>query len=82
MYCCVTFQNLTNDFRITYSKLWLSILDADLEAIKHYGNQLGVGELYGLFACMVTGRSWDSITAGIDKKKRTAAEVGRNRLEA
>lgn len=76
------YTNLTNDFRLTYSKLWLSILDADLEAIQHHGNQLGVGELYGLFACMVTGRSWDSISKGIDKKARTSEEQDEIKADA
>ncbi|KAK3886655.1 hypothetical protein Pcinc_009209 [Petrolisthes cinctipes] len=68
------YTNLTNDFRLKYSKLWMSILNADLDSIQKYGNQLGVGELYGLFACMVTGRSWNSISQGIDKTKRTYQE--------
>ncbi|KAK4325348.1 hypothetical protein Pmani_004064 [Petrolisthes manimaculis] len=68
------YTNLTNDFRLKYSNLWMSILNADLDSIQKYGNQLGVGELYGLFACMVTGRSWNSISQGIDKTKRTSHE--------
>lgn len=76
------YTKLTNDFRLTYSKLWLSILNADLEAIQHHGNQLGVGELYGLFACMVTGRSWNSISQGIDKKARTAQEQDEIKADA
>ena len=36
---------------------------------------MGVGQLYGLFACMVAGRSWSSITKGIDKSEKTKAEV-------
>ena len=38
-------------------------------------DHLGVGQLYGLFACMVTGRSWTSIQKGIDKSEKNAAEV-------
>nr|XP_045621055.1 aarF domain-containing kinase 1-like isoform X2 [Procambarus clarkii] len=68
------YTNLTTDFRITYSKFWLSILNADLDEIKRNGTELGVGELYGLFSCMVTGRSWNSITKGIDKMERTSTE--------
>jgi len=38
--------------------------------------KLGVGDLFGLFACMVTGRSWESITAqGGVSKKLTKEEV-------
>ena len=30
--------------------------------------------LYGLFACMVTGRSWSSIQKGVDVAERSASE--------
>ena len=68
-------QQLNNEFRINYSQFWLSILNANQEGIKEYADKLGVGQLYGLFACMVAGRSWSSITKGIDKSEKTKAEV-------
>jgi len=43
--------------------------------MKKNADHLGVGQLYGLFACMVTGRSWNSIQKGIDKSEKNAAEV-------
>ena len=46
-----------------------------MDGVKAYSVALGVGEYYGLFACMVAGRSWSSITKGIDKSERTKAEV-------
>lgn len=49
-------------------------MNANQEGIKEYADKLGVGQLYGLFACMVAGRSWSSITKGIDKAEKTAAE--------
>ena len=69
-------QQLTNDFRYNYAQFWHSILKADLEGIKQSADSLGVGNLYGLFACMVTGRSWGSIQKGIDKAEKNSAEVG------
>ena len=69
------FQQLTDEFRLHYSQFWSSILKADLEGMKKNADHLGVGELYGLFACMVTGRSWNSIQKGIDKSEKNAAEV-------
>ena len=60
---------------MNYSQFWLSILNADLKGIQNYADKLGVGQLYGLFACMVAGRSWSSITKGIDKAEKTRAEV-------
>jgi hypothetical protein len=71
----VYLQQLTNDFRLQYSQFWLSILKADIDGIKKAADLLGVGQLHGLFACMVTGRSWGSIQKGIDKAEKNSAEV-------
>ena len=38
-------------------------------------NEMGVGDLYGLFACIVTRRSWKSVTQGIDKSNMDSSEV-------
>jgi len=68
------YTQLNNEFRLNYSQFWLSILNANQDGIKEYADKLGVGQLYGLFACMVAGRSWSSITKGIDKAEKSAAE--------
>lgn len=60
------YANLTDKFRFEYSKLWMSILRVDRVGMKRHCNNLGIrGELYGLFACMVTGRPWESVMAGL-----------------
>lgn len=71
----LSLQQLTDDFRLHYSQFWNSILKADLDGMQKNADHLGVGQLYGLFACMVTGRSWTSIQKGIDKSEKNAAEV-------
>ncbi|CAK9809304.1 AarF domain-containing kinase 1 [Anthophora plagiata] len=63
------YANLSNEFRWEYSKLWLAILDGNKAAMQTHCANLGVGDLYGLLACMVSGRSWDAITAGVQKTK-------------
>jgi len=70
-------QTLTDEFRASYSKMWLAIINSDIGGIKKYSEELGVGDMYPLFACMVTARSWDSITkeGGITKTKITTSEV-------
>ncbi|KAI5699975.1 hypothetical protein M8J75_012039 [Diaphorina citri] len=68
------YASLTDDFRTEYAKLWLSILNKDKVAMKEHCTKLGVGDMYGLFACMVSGRSWDAIEAGIEKTKFTESE--------
>ncbi|KAM3964897.1 aarF domain containing kinase 1 [Aphomia sociella] len=69
------YAQLTDKFRYHYSKLWLSILSRDREEMRIHSEELGIRkELYGLFACMVTGRPWDSIMRGIQKTKPTSQE--------
>jgi aarF domain-containing kinase len=68
-------QTLTDNFRRTYAKLWMSILDNNHDRMKKYCTKLGVAEMYGLLVCMVAGRTWDSIQDGIVTKKLTPAEV-------
>ena len=68
------YSQLTHEFRVDYARFWLCILNADTDGIRTYADKLGVGQLYGLFACMVAGRSWDSIRSGIDRKEKNSAE--------
>lgn len=43
--------------------------------MRRHAFNLGItGDLYGVFACMVTGRPWESIMQGIAKKKPDAYE--------
>ena len=55
--------------------MWQSLINADLEGIKQSSEALGVKEMYGLLACILTARSWDVITTGIDQGPITDDEV-------
>lgn len=69
------YAQLTDQFRYDYSKLWLSIIDRNKDDMKIYSKKLGIrNELYGLFACMVSGRPWDSIMKGIQSTKPSSSE--------
>jgi len=68
-------QNLSDKFRGEYSKLWLSIMNRDEKGMKIHSENMGVGQLWPLFACMVSGRTWQSITTGIETKKFDDLEV-------
>ena len=70
------YTQLNNKFRYDYADFWSAIINRDVEAIKVAADSLGVGNLYGLFACMVTARSWTSIQKGVDVAERSASEVG------
>ncbi|CAH1791947.1 unnamed protein product [Owenia fusiformis] len=68
------YQSLSDKFRLDYCELWMSLIKADTEAIKLNAERMGCGEMYPLFACIITARSWDSVTKGIDKAPATASE--------
>ncbi|XP_046747285.1 aarF domain-containing kinase 1 isoform X2 [Diprion similis] len=68
------YATLSDQFRWEYAKLWLAILNGDRVQMRKYAETLGVGDLYGLLVCMVSGRSWDTIMAGIQKTKFTDSE--------
>merc|ERR1719315_421882 len=68
------YTQLSNQFRYDYADFWNAIIHRNISAIKTSADKLGVGMLYGLFACMVTGRSWSSIQKGVDVAERTAGE--------
>ncbi|XP_054272474.1 aarF domain-containing kinase 1 [Macrosteles quadrilineatus] len=68
------YATLSDDVRWEYSKLWLSILNKDHTLMKQHCDKLGIGEFYALFVCMVSGRTWDSVEAGINTTKFTVRE--------
>ncbi len=55
------YKRLDNDFRIVYAELWRSLMMADLEGIEQACKQLGVQNMYPLFAAMLTARPYDEI---------------------
>ncbi|XP_075782901.1 aarF domain-containing protein kinase 1 isoform X3 [Pelodiscus sinensis] len=68
------YQVLTQKFRLDYCRLWQSLIKADMKRVQKYSRRLGAGDLYPLFACMLTARSWDSVNRGIDRSPVTASE--------
>ncbi|XP_066132395.1 aarF domain-containing protein kinase 1 isoform X1 [Saccopteryx bilineata] len=68
------YQVLTEEFRLDYCHLWQSLIWTDMKRVEKYSQRLGAGRLYPLFACMLTARSWDSVTRGISQAPVTATE--------
>ncbi|XP_049755436.1 aarF domain-containing protein kinase 1 isoform X1 [Elephas maximus indicus] len=68
------YQVLTEEFRLDYCHLWQSLIWTDMKKVKEYSQRLGAGELYPLFACMLTARSWNSVNRGISQAPVTATE--------
>lgn len=69
------YTQLSSQFRYTYAEFWQAIIKRDVEAIRSAATTLGVGELYGLFACMVTARSWNAIQRGMEVSQRNSSEA-------
>ncbi|EHH28082.1 aarF domain-containing protein kinase 1 isoform X2 [Macaca nemestrina] len=68
------YQVLTEEFRLNYCHLWQSLIWTDMKRVKEYSQRLGAGDLYPLFACMLTARSWNSVNRGISQAPVTATE--------
>lgn len=71
------YTELSDKFRSNYSNLWLALIQADMNSIQKFATDLGVGELYGILACVVSGRPWSAVKRGITEhidKKAAASE--------
>uniref|UniRef100_A0AC35GMF8 Protein kinase domain-containing protein n=1 Tax=Panagrolaimus sp. PS1159 TaxID=55785 RepID=A0AC35GMF8_9BILA len=68
------YSTLADEFRIDYCSLWMALLKADKDAIKRVCEKMNIGEFYSLFACVVTSRSWSSISSGIQKSDVSESE--------
>ncbi|XP_070325786.1 aarF domain-containing protein kinase 1 isoform X2 [Odocoileus virginianus] len=68
------YQALTEEFRLDYCRLWQSLIWTDMQRVRKYSQRLGAGDLYPLFACMLTARSWDAVNRGIGQTPVTATE--------
>jgi aarF domain-containing kinase len=63
------YRDLDNKFRLSYAKLWKSLMLADLAGIKTACEDLGLnGEAYTLFSAMLTARPFDEIVERAENK--------------
>ena len=69
------YQSLSEEFRYNYANIWMSILEKDIKKLEILTKHFNVNEYFTLFACIITGRSWDAISQGINKVKFTSIEV-------
>ncbi len=56
--CC---RQITDSFRKSYALLWQSLIFADAEGIKEHSQAMNAGDMYPLFAGMLTNRPWDEV---------------------
>lgn len=69
-------QVLQPDFRVNYCRLWQALIQQDMPGVERYSRKLGAGDLYPLFACVLTARSWTAVNSGISSVAVTRSEVG------
>ena len=63
------------EFRYNYASIWMSILEKDIKKLEILTQRFNLGEYFGLFACIITGRSWEAINQGIQKTDFSDNEV-------
>ncbi|XP_071770439.2 aarF domain-containing protein kinase 1 [Centroberyx gerrardi] len=68
------YQVLQPDFRLNYCRLWQALIGGDMSGVERYSRRLGAGDLYPLFACVLTARSWTAVNAGISSTPVTNSE--------
>ncbi|XP_051941722.1 aarF domain-containing protein kinase 1 isoform X1 [Hippocampus zosterae] len=68
------YQVLQPDFRVNYCRLWQSLIQQDMPGVERYSRKLGAGDLYPLFACVLTARSWTAVNSGISSVPVTLSE--------
>lgn len=55
-------RQITDSFRKSYALLWQSLIFADAEGIKKHSQAMNAGDMYPLFAGMLTNRPWDEVS--------------------
>ncbi|XP_029316991.1 aarF domain-containing protein kinase 1 isoform X2 [Cottoperca gobio] len=68
------YQVLQPDFRLNYCQLWQALIKGDMSGVELYSLRLGAGDLFPLFACVLTARSWNAVNAGIGSVPVTHSE--------
>ena len=68
------YRELDDEFRLEWARLWRALALADVPGIRESAEALGVGDLYPLFAAMLTQRPWDDVVnPDLDSLRRTGA---------
>lgn len=74
------YRDIPQDLRRSYAKMWLAVIDGDMEGMKKYVNEVaGIGEdKFPLFASAITGRDFmivsDTNEGGVMKPKEASEQ--------
>lgn len=70
------YRSLPDQMRLDYAHLWTALIQGDEDNIKKYCARVG-GSDHRLFASLLTGREWHTITAAQLFTARTEEEINR-----
>ena len=56
------YRPLDDAFRVSYARLWRALIFGDEAGIKRESEAMGAGDMYKLFAAILTTRSWDEVS--------------------
>ena len=60
------YRSIPKELRLNYAKLWRAIIFGDEAGIRRYSERMGAGDMYQLWASMLTTRTWDKILSAAD----------------
>lgn len=70
------YRELPDSFRMAYARLWRAVIDADEPGMRQAALDLGGGDAYRLFTCILTQRPWRSVSSpGSISRARTREEA-------
>lgn len=69
------YKELSTDFRLSYARLWKSVIEGDIEAIKKNCRDIGAGDAYRLFSSVLTHRTWSSVSVRSISTQTTLQEM-------
>ncbi|OZJ04117.1 hypothetical protein BZG36_02864 [Bifiguratus adelaidae] len=69
------YRTLTEKLRLDYSHLWIALINGKEKDIEKYSRLVGGTEAYRVFACIMTGRTWDTISGADLSSIRSQDEV-------
>ncbi|PKS07785.1 hypothetical protein jhhlp_006393 [Lomentospora prolificans] len=67
------YRDIDLDLRRSYAKMWLAVLDGDMDAMRKYSHEVaGIGDKeFPLFASAITGRDFTVVSSSILKDRTT-----------
>lgn len=69
------YKEISTEFRLSYAKLWKSVIEGDVERIKECCKDIGAGDAYRLFSSVLTHRTWSSVSVRSISSQTTLEEM-------